>query len=162
MAATRSSDSGCRPWSRASAPCDGRVIKQQSGQQVVTCVADAGLGGPLIRKLLLNRIEEGTVHDRRLLARQDVALISDLADIKPVAQEIGQRSPLERDVTAGAAGLVVQNFLGLVIEVAKSVGLDSQGQDRKQQLPLQVRRRGPVKNAVPSFQNISPKAASEE
>jgi len=81
-----------------------RVIEQQSGQQMVACVADAGLGGPLIRKFLLDRIEEGTIHDRRLFAGQDVAFISDLTDIEPVAQEIEQRSPLEWDATARAAG----------------------------------------------------------
>ena len=71
---------------------------------MVACVADAGPGGPLIRKLLLDRIEQGAIHDWWLLARQDVALIPDLAEIKSVAQEIEQRSPLERDATAGAAG----------------------------------------------------------
>ena len=70
---------------------------------MVTCDPDAGPGGPLIRKLLLDRIEQGAVHDWWLLAGQDVALVSDLADIEPVAQEIEQCSPLERDSTAGAA-----------------------------------------------------------
>jgi hypothetical protein len=51
------------------------VIKQQSSQQMIACVADAGLGGPLIRKLLLNRIEQGALHDRWLLARQDVTFV---------------------------------------------------------------------------------------
>src|SRR6516164_1405819 len=71
---------------------------------MVARVPDAGPGGPLIRKLLLDRIEEGAVQDWWLLARQDLTLISDLADIEPVAQEIEQCSPLERDATAGAAG----------------------------------------------------------
>jgi hypothetical protein len=71
---------------------------------MVACVSDTGLGGPLIGKLLLDRIEKGAIHDRRLLARQDVAFISDLADVEPVAQEIKQRSPLEGDAAAGAAG----------------------------------------------------------
>jgi hypothetical protein len=57
----------------------------------------------LIRQFLLDCIEQGAVHDRRLRAGQDVALVSDLADIEPVAQEIEQASPLERDATAGAA-----------------------------------------------------------
>ncbi len=71
---------------------------------MVGCVPDAGPGGPLIRKLLLDRIEQSALHDRWLLARQDLALVSDLADIKPVAQEIKQRSPLERDATTGRTG----------------------------------------------------------
>jgi hypothetical protein len=69
-----------------------------------SCVPDTGPGGPLIRKLLLGRIEQGAVHDRWLLAGQDVALISDLADIEPVAEEVEQRSPFERDATASGAG----------------------------------------------------------
>ena len=64
---------------------------------------DAGRVGPLIRQLLLDRIEQGAVNDRWLLAGQDLTLISDLADIEPVAQEIEQRSPLEWDATADAA-----------------------------------------------------------
>jgi hypothetical protein len=51
-----------------------RVIEQQSSQYVVACGPDAGLGGPLIRQLLLDRIEQGALHDRRLLAGQDLAL----------------------------------------------------------------------------------------
>src|SRR5262249_51364285 len=81
-----------------------RVIEQQSVQRMVACIADAGPGGPLIRKLLLNRIEQGALHDRGLFAGQDVALIPDLTDIEAIAQEIEQRSPLEWDATAGAAG----------------------------------------------------------
>src|SRR5882724_11423773 len=80
------------------------VIEQQSGQQVVACVPDTAPGGPLIRKLLLDRIEQGALHDRWLLAGQDLALVFDLADIEPVAEQVEQRSPLERDATAGGAG----------------------------------------------------------
>ena len=71
---------------------------------MVACIPDAGPGGPLIRKLLLDRIEQGAVHERWLLAGKDLTLISDLADIEPIAQEIEQRSPPERDATAGATG----------------------------------------------------------
>ena len=58
----------------------------------------------MICQLLLDRIEQKAVHDRWLLAGQDFTLVSDLADIEPVAQEIEQRSPLEWDAAAGAAG----------------------------------------------------------
>ena len=57
----------------------------------------------MIRQLLLDRIKQGALHDRRLLAGRDLALISDLADIEPVAQKVEQRPPLEWDATAGAA-----------------------------------------------------------
>jgi hypothetical protein len=70
---------------------------------MVACVADAAPGGPLIRKLLLDRIEQSAIHDRSLLARQNLTLVADLTDIEPVAQEIEQRSPLKWNATAGAA-----------------------------------------------------------
>jgi hypothetical protein len=36
-----------------------------------------------------------------------------------------------------------------MIKVAKTIGLDSEGQDGKQQMPRQVRRRRPLENALP-------------
>ena len=38
---------------------------------------------------------------------------------------------------------------GLMVEIAKTIGLDSKGQDRKQQMPRQVRRRRSLENALP-------------
>ena len=58
----------------------------------------------MIRQLLLDRIEQGALHDRRLFAGQDVTFIADLADIERVAEEVEQRSPFERDAAAGGAG----------------------------------------------------------
>jgi hypothetical protein len=43
---------------------------------------------PLIRKLLLNRVEQSAVYDRRLFAGQDLALLLDLANVERVAQEV--------------------------------------------------------------------------
>ena len=36
-----------------------------------------------------------------------------------------------------------------MIEVPKTIGLDPEGQDRKQQMPRQVRRRRSLENALP-------------
>jgi hypothetical protein len=71
---------------------------------VVACLAHTGPGGPLIGQLLLDCIEQGALYDRGSLAWQDLTLILDLADIELVAQEIEQRSSLERDATADGAG----------------------------------------------------------
>jgi hypothetical protein len=79
------------------------VIEQHPAQQMIACAASTGLYGPLIGKLLLDRIEQGALHDWWLLPRQDVALVLDLADIEAVAQEVEQRSPFEWDATTGAA-----------------------------------------------------------
>jgi hypothetical protein len=59
---------------------------------VVAWVPDPVLSRPLIRELLLDRIEQSALHDRRLLSGQDLALVSDLTDIEPVAQQIEQPS----------------------------------------------------------------------
>jgi hypothetical protein len=44
---------------------------------------------PLIPEVLLDRVEQGAIHDRRLLALQDVAIF-DLSNIEAVAQQIEQ------------------------------------------------------------------------
>ena len=44
----------------------------------------------------------------------------------------------------------VKHLLRLVIEIAKTIGLDSIGDDRKQQVPGQMRRRRPPKYALPA------------
>ena len=62
------------------------VVEQQPRQEMVAGVPDRRSSGPLIRELLLNRIEQCTVHDRRLLAGQDLVLVFDLADIEAIAQ----------------------------------------------------------------------------
>ena len=60
---------------------------------MVACVPDTGPGGPLIRKLLLDRIEQGAIDDGGLLAGQDLTLVCDLADVEAVAQQIEQAVP---------------------------------------------------------------------
>src|SRR5258707_14566356 len=45
------------------------------------------------------RVKQRTIHDRRLLARQDLILVFDLADIEVVAQHVVQRATPERDPT---------------------------------------------------------------
>jgi hypothetical protein len=70
----------------------------------------------------------------------------------------GQFGPLliEADETRGhrCAGVLcvrsIKNLLGLVIQVAKSIGLDSIGDDCKQQVPRQVIGRQSLKHALPS------------
>ena len=45
-----------------------------------------GLFETLTRELLLNRIKQRAVHNRRLLAGQDLALVFDLSDIEAIPQ----------------------------------------------------------------------------
>ena len=80
------------------------IVEQQILQKVIGFLSGQSFVGLMGRQLLLDRLEQALIHDRWLLPRQDLALILDLTDIEPVAQEIEQRSSLEWDATAGAAG----------------------------------------------------------
>ena len=62
-----------------------------------------GLVGLMGRQLLLNGLEQGAVQDRRLLSRQDLTPVFDLADEKTVPEEVGEGSSSERDASAGLA-----------------------------------------------------------
>src|SRR5271156_4161649 len=54
-----------------------------------------------LRKFQLNGLEQGTIEDRRMLCWTDLVLEYHLADIEPVAQEIGERASGEGDATDG-------------------------------------------------------------
>ena len=56
--------------------------------------------GPLGEAFLADGLKQRAIHDRRLLAGQDLVLVFDLADIEVVAQQIVQRAAAERDPTA--------------------------------------------------------------
>ena len=62
-----------------------------------------GLGviGPLLVKFSLNRLEQRSIKDGWLLAREDLTLVSDLTDIEAIAQQSGERSTGERDASNG-------------------------------------------------------------
>src|SRR5262245_6801079 len=68
--------------------------------------------GPLLVKLSLNRLKQRAIEDGGLLAREDLALVADLTDIKAVAQESGERSPGERDA-ADCSSIGQRTELGL-------------------------------------------------
>jgi hypothetical protein len=61
------------------------------------CVAAPELMGPLGEGFLADGLKQRAIHDRRLLAGQDLVLVFDLADIKVIAQQIVQRATAERD-----------------------------------------------------------------
>jgi hypothetical protein len=62
------------------------IVKQQSCQQVVGLVAHDDAVGPLGEGFLPDRLKQRAIHDRWLLAGQDLILVFDLADIETVAQ----------------------------------------------------------------------------
>jgi hypothetical protein len=56
----------------------------------------------LLGKPLLNSLEPIPIEDRWMLARADLALEADLADVEAIAQEIGERASGEGDAADGA------------------------------------------------------------
>src|SRR5712672_2226443 len=76
------------------------IVEQQSCQQVVGFVAYNGAVGPLGKGFLPDRLKQRAIHDWRLLTRQDLILVFDLADIEEVAQQVVQRAAPERDPAA--------------------------------------------------------------
>src|SRR5258707_13586608 len=77
--------------------------------------------GPLIGELLLNCIKKLPFHDGWLLTGQDLALVFDLADIEPVAQQIEQRAAFERNAAVGNTGCAQSYFRSdvFVFEVSR-------------------------------------------
>ena len=51
----------------------------------------------LLGQLDLDGIEELPINNGRLLARQDLTLECHLANVEPVAEQVGERSARERD-----------------------------------------------------------------
>jgi len=76
------------------------IIKQQTRQQVVGLVAHDGAVGPLGEGFLPDRIKQRAIHDRRLLAGQNLILEFDLSNIEVVSQHVVQRATAERDPAA--------------------------------------------------------------
>src|SRR5437588_11938553 len=65
----------------------------------------------LVVELDLHRVKEITIEDGGLLAGEDLALEHDLADIEPIAQEVGERAAGEGD-SANRAPALEQSHLG--------------------------------------------------
>jgi len=65
-----------------------RIVVQQPGQEMFGFGFGVISVRPLIGELLLNCIKKLPIHDRWLLAGQDLIPVFDLADIEPVAQQV--------------------------------------------------------------------------
>jgi len=75
------------------------IVEQKVPQEVICLLPGQGSMGLVSRKLLLNRPEQGSVEDRRLLLGQDLTPVFDFADEKPVPEEVGEGSSSERDAS---------------------------------------------------------------
>src|SRR6266436_7044756 len=80
------------------------IVEQQPRQEMVGFAFGVISVGPLIGELLLNCIKKLPFHDRWLLTGQDLALVFDLADIEPVAQQIEYGATLEGNAAMGRTG----------------------------------------------------------
>ena len=55
----------------------------------------------LLGQLGLDGIEELPINNGRLLTGQDLTLECDLANVEPIAEQVGERSARERDAADG-------------------------------------------------------------
>src|SRR4051794_20871705 len=70
---------------------------------MVGFVANEGAVRPLSKGSLPNCVKQRAIHDRRLLAWQDLIFVFDLANIEVIAEQVVQCAPTERDSTARLA-----------------------------------------------------------
>src|SRR6266403_5335827 len=76
------------------------IIEQQPCQQVIGFVAYDSAVGPLGEGFLPDGVKQRAIYDRRLLARQNLVLVFDLANIEVIAEQVVQRAAAERDPAA--------------------------------------------------------------
>src|SRR5215470_1064446 len=67
------------------------IVKQAPTQHRGRAPQPAAAGARLGRKLGLHRLEQGTIHNRRLFAAIDLAPVDPLADIEAVLEQMGER-----------------------------------------------------------------------
>ena len=64
------------------------VVKHQTGQEMAEGGPGSGLMTPLVREHRLDAIEQVAIEDRGLLARIDLPLVVDLANVEAIAQQM--------------------------------------------------------------------------
>ena len=80
-------------------PRSSKIRPVSSASDLSSCglvIVDLGV------ELGLNRVEQLPLEDGRLLARQHLALERHLADVEPVAQQVGQRTAREGNAANGS------------------------------------------------------------
>src|SRR5437762_13871584 len=87
------------------------VVVDATDQQRAGSRARGSVIVALVIELGLHRVKEITIEDGGLLAGEDLALEHDLADIEPIAQEVGERAAGEGD-SANRAPALEQSHLG--------------------------------------------------
>jgi hypothetical protein len=77
------------------------VIENATRQQRFRAGPGRTIAIVLLREFQLNGLEQVAIEDRRMLGWTDLIPENDLADVEPVAQEIGERASGEGDTTDG-------------------------------------------------------------
>ena len=89
---------------------------------MIARIPHRGPMGPLVGQLLLDRIEQGPVHDGRLRARQDLVFVFDLADIEAVAQQIEQQAAAEENAAASRTRREQPGFGAWILTIRSGIG----------------------------------------
>src|SRR6516164_6337469 len=71
------------------------IVEQEVPEEVVRRLPGQCLMGLMGRQLVLHRLKQALVHDRRLFPRQDLAHVVDLTNKEAVAKEVGERPVTE-------------------------------------------------------------------
>src|ERR1700730_12959361 len=81
------------------------AIKQQAGEKARLVISCARVPlGDVAGKLSLDRVPQRLIYDRRVLARMELALVNDLAEIGAVLQHQVERAARERLAADGSPG----------------------------------------------------------
>jgi len=80
------------------------IIKQKILQQVIGFLPREGLVRLVRGQLLLDRIEQTSVDDRRLFSRQNFAFVSDLTNEEPIAKEMRECPSTKGNASSCFAG----------------------------------------------------------
>ena len=73
------------------------VVEHAAQQQGLGAPSGCVMGCALFAEFGLDCLEQGPVQDRRLFAGADVALVDHLCDVEPIAQQMREGAPGERD-----------------------------------------------------------------
>ena len=79
------------------------MVKKAPAQDGGRAPQPAAPRARLGRKLGLHRLEQGTIHNRRLFAAMDLATVDHLADIEAVLEQMGERPHAEAAAADGPA-----------------------------------------------------------
>jgi hypothetical protein len=88
----------------------GRIESLAPQQSVYRLRHSRAIAVLLFRELALNGVEQVSIEDRWMLARADLTLEDDFADVEPLAQEVGEGPSCDGDPANGPPIREVADF----------------------------------------------------